>query len=755
MEQASEGQFTASRRERTLFGINNLVKIDTIKEDSQTYKNERDVVFQMDASKVNQSLIKIEFCTANTFILLSNGEVYSKGKGEALGRQKKENNKVFEEVLFETESENYQNLPETNLRKDLEGKILIYDISAGNNHVLVLDNNHVVWGWGDNNYHQILPRSNIKNFDFPQMIDFNKNVFITQVFANYNSSFVVGSKNCIISWGEINTKSQSRDKVNDNSNDFMFYDEMAKIIDYVVFKDTSDYTENFIKFRKSLNSRFWQNSKEEEEKKKKIEKLMKKLKVLQIEIEKRQKENKQFNNYLASKINDRKVLILKDLLQQYEKKMNKTSSKKEDLRKSLSKIEGEINKENSDMANNVQLIDEVETEIENLYNKITIKETKGENIKEKSQTVSELSSIRVRPTNQSDENKELEEKKNEEIIEIQKQIHNKEIFKESLNKNLQVISSSLDSKEKERSLIVSSINKVTDKENSYLQARNIIEDMIQVLFDAINRQNMQKNFTPEDYKMLNANTKNLHSKIRETYNKLLALNEQSEKISFISIHIAEPFKLTQDILNDSNEKIESIREAIDRIKAQQTETVKNDLKIIYQLIETKLNLIDEQNKMIKIIHVLLSSLKENDVKLYFQDKNKVKESMLTSSTVKDDVNDNIEYIYKDIIINLLKETYWLIKEEEKLIKMDAEGSREKQDKYIEDKVIQMKKLKERTKVPEQKKVTEDIYDNCVSFNCKNEPDTKFITGNTSSWNWNYSFKENTPIDRKQNTPTQT
>ena len=754
MEQTNEGQFTASRRERTLFGINNLVKIDTIKEDSQTYKNERDVVFQMDASKVNQSLIKIEFCTANTFILLSNGEVYSKGKGEALGRQKKENNKVFEEVLFETESEDYQNLPETNLRKDLEGKILIYDISAGNNHVLVLDNNHVVWGWGDNNYHQILPRSNIKNFDFPQMIDFNKNVFITQVFANYNSSFVVGSKNCIISWGEINTKSQSRDKVNDNSNDFMFYDEMAKIIDYVMFKDTSDYTENFIKFRKILNSRFWQNSKEEEEKKNKIEKLMKKLKVLQIEIEKRQKENKQFNNYLASKINDRKVLILKDLLQQYEKKMNKTSSKKEELRKSLSKIEGEINKENSDMANNIQLIDEVETEIENLYNKITIKETKGENIKEKSQTVSELSSIRVRPTNQSDENKELEEKKNEEIIEIQKQIHNKEIFKESLNKNLQVISSSLDSKEKGRSLIVSSINKVTDKENSYLQARNIIEDMIQVLFDAINRQNMQKNFTPEDYKMINANTKNLHLKIRETYNKLLALNDQSEKISFISIHIAEPFKLTQDILNDSNEKIESIREAIDKIKAQQTETVKNDLKIIYQLIETKLNLIDEQNKMIKIIYVLLSSLKENDVKLYFQDKNKVKESMLTSSTVKDDVNDNIEYIYKDIIINLLKETYWLIKEEEKLIKMDAEGSREKQDKYIEDKVIQMKKLKERTKVPEEKKVTEDIYDNCVSFNCKNEPDTKFINGNTSSWNWNFSFKENTPTDRKPNTPTQ-
>ena len=143
--------------------------------------------------------------------------------------------------------------------------------------------------------------------------------------------------------------------------------------------------------------------------------------------------------------------------------------------------------------------------------------------------------------------------------------------------------------------------------------------MIQVLFDAINRQNMQKNFTPEDYKMINANTKNLHLKIRETYNKLLALNDQSEKISFISIHIAEPFKLTQDILNDSNEKIESIREAIDKIKAQQTETVKNDLKIIYQLIETKLNLIDEQNKMIKIIYVLLSSLKENDVKLYFQD----------------------------------------------------------------------------------------------------------------------------------------
>lgn len=750
MDEINDGQFSGSKREKTLFGFNNLVKISTVKEDSQTYKNERDVVFRMDASKVNQSLIKIEFCTANTFILLNNGEVYSKGKGEALGREKKENSKAFEEVQFEEKKENYQNYSSTNLPKSPRNKILIYDISAGNNHVLALDKKHSVWGWGDNNYHQILPRSTTKNFDFPQKIDFNKVVFITQIFAHENSSFVVGSKNCIISWGETNTKSQSKGKIADNLGDFMFYDEMAKIIDYAMFKDTSDFTEDFIKFRKTLNSRFWKNAKEEEEKKKKIERLTKKFNDLKREKEERKKENDLFNSYLASQSNDRKVLILKDLLKQYEKKLNKASAKKEELRKSLTKIEGEINKENSDMANNVQLIDEVETEIENLYNKIAIKEAKGENIKEKSLTASELRSSGFHQSGQAEESKELEEKKSEEIIKIQKQIHNKEIFKESLNKNLQVISTSLDSKEKERALMVSSINKVTDKENSYLKARNIIEDMIKILFEVVERHNIQKKEPQGGYKINNGSNKNLHSRLRETYNKLLALNDQSEKISFTSVHIAEPYKITQDILNDSNEKMESIWKTIDKIKSQQTETVKNDLKIIYQLIETKLNLIDEQNKMIKIIYSLLSCLKEEDVKLYFQDKNKIKESF--SSIVKDDVNENIEYIYKDIIINLLKETY---KEEEQIIKLDEEGSREGQAKYIEDKVTQVKKIKERTNAIEEKKVTEDIYENCVSFNCKNEPDTKFITGNTSTWGWNYSFQENSQKNNKQNTPTQT
>ena len=729
--------------EAKLFGISKLTKVDTIREpNSNDFTNQRDNIFQIDYSKAKQSLVKLEFCAANTFVLLSNGEVYSKGKGEVTGRKKVNFTQNFGLVEIQRDNEKNQKI-----QKELKAKTIIYDISAGTNHILALDNSYSVWGWGDNSFHQIIPKGVNKNYPFPTVIEFNRNIVVNMIKAYNNSSFVITSKNAVISWGEVNIKAAKDKKDGDYSNEFFVYDEMSKIIDYIMFKDTSDYTDAFVNLRKVLNSKFLQNAKGEELRKAKIEARLKKIKELQQEMESRQKDDKQFTSYLTSNVNDKKVIVLQELLRRYEKKINRITVEKEQLRRNLTKIDGEINEEKSDMTNNEKLIDEVETEIENLYNKITTTETKGGNLEEKNVTKTEISSVITEKQPQS-------EPKSEEIIELQKQIHNKEIFKESLNKNLQVISSSLDAKEKERSLIVSSINKVTDKENNYLQARYTIEEMIQVLFDSINyKKSVQIQNNLQAAQGINISAKSLHFKIKEIYTKLLEMNEIAEKISYISIHIAAPYKLTSDILKESNEQIKMIKENIEKLKSTQSETVKNDLKIIYELIESKLNLIDEQNKMINIIYVLLSSLKESDVRTYFQDKNKMRENVSSTVIVKDDINDNIEYVYKDIIINLIKETFWLVKEEEKLLKMDAEGSKDKQEKYIEDKIAQLKKLKDRNPIAQENKDTN--YDECVTYNYKNEAELNSSTSSGSNFNWNFSMPDFNILNNNTPTPKET
>ena len=95
--------------EAKLFGISKLTKVDTIREpNSNDFTNQRDNIFQIDYSKAKQSLVKLEFCAANTFVLLSNGEVYSKGKGEVTGRKKVNFTKNFGLVEIQRDNEKNQ-----------------------------------------------------------------------------------------------------------------------------------------------------------------------------------------------------------------------------------------------------------------------------------------------------------------------------------------------------------------------------------------------------------------------------------------------------------------------------------------------------------------------------------------------------------------------------------------------------------------------------------------------------------------------
>ena len=77
----------------------------------------------------------------------------------------------------------------------------IYSISTGDNHIIALDNNYDLWGWGDNTYHQSAPELNQNYIDSPVQIEIKEQ--LSQVFAVKNSSMVIGNDNTVILWGSV------------------------------------------------------------------------------------------------------------------------------------------------------------------------------------------------------------------------------------------------------------------------------------------------------------------------------------------------------------------------------------------------------------------------------------------------------------------------------------------------------------------------------------------------------------------------
>lgn len=96
-------------------------------------------------------------------ILSANGKVFSKGKQqETLGRDINTNNpEYFTQVFFKDDSDD-----------GVEGRA-IYNISAGTNHVLALDEKYCVWAWGLNKHLQVNPKAkDVTHVLLPKRIEF-------------------------------------------------------------------------------------------------------------------------------------------------------------------------------------------------------------------------------------------------------------------------------------------------------------------------------------------------------------------------------------------------------------------------------------------------------------------------------------------------------------------------------------------------------------------------------------------------------
>ena len=143
--------------------------------------------------------------------------------------------------------------------------------------------------------------------------------------------------------------------------------------------------------------------------------------------------------------------------------------------------------------------------------------------------------------------------------------------------------------------------------------------------------------------------------------------------------------------------------------------------------------------MVYIIYIMLSSLKDSDIRQYFQEKLKGK------NEIEEQINfeNNIEFIYKNIIINLLRETYMKINEVDLLQNVTSEIPNKIKMDYIKKKMEEEKKIKSRDP-PINTNDNFNLYNDMKTFNFNNQAEgsnkqTKSINTLKSTWSWSSGF----------------
>ena len=86
-----------------------------------------------------------------------------------------------------------------------------------------------------------------------------------------------------------------------------------------------------------------------------------------------------------------------------------------------------------------------------------------------------------------------------------------------------------------------------------------------------------------------------------------------------------------------------------------------------------------------------------------------------------------EYIYKEIIVNHLKDIFWKTNEEEKILKIKGDKSSEALKNYFEEKISDSKVIKARNLIKdklieEHYKNSDDLFFDVLSYDYKNKAD---------------------------------
>jgi hypothetical protein len=273
-----------------------------------------------------------------------------------------------------------------------------------------------------------------------------------------------------------------------------------------------------------------------------------------------------------------------------------------------------------------------------------------------------------------DESK-IDKRDDKSLMEISNKIYNLKIYKESLVSNLQVILSFLQEKEKEKTEKIKQIKFINNKENIFLKNRYAIEDMIQIL-----QESLIHNTKPED------NLKNLNDKSRERFLELFKYNDKLDKATFLSLNQDYPFYIIDDLIAVSDKELIEVSKNIETMAASMTDSTKESLNIIFEMILNKIELITEQNKLIKYLYSVFVNLQKVEIK-------GTRNNYISSTE-----NKNMEYVYKDMIIDFLKEVYRTDEDTGVMTHEKKETIEREKKSYIEKKKGHIRKLEARSKV---------------------------------------------------------
>lgn len=633
-------------------GIYKVIKFGKIKQNTYEQAIERAEVLKIE-SDTNSSIIKIEFSLTSCFILLTNGRVFSKGKIKdvTIGREANiETVKKFKQIIFNDEK-----------KLDDIHEIYMYNISAGEEHILSLDNQMRLWGWGKNDKKQLNPKSKLDEIKIPQLIAVPQEAKIIQIFTLNSSSMIVCRGGLIYIWGSNKEKfigdlssaqtSQQGNKVDIKyALDFVKMDKLSNIITYDTRKNDKSFLEGYINSRKLLNSKFNISLDDNSNKNYRVEKLNVQINALKNEIRKHNSAN--INSFATKlKSNDKKILILQELLETYENNLSSLTIQKEALRKELISIEAEINKKSVDLKSNSTQIELVEDQIEELINDINTMKFKistGENIRNYQEMISEKTT----------------------------KINNLNIYKDSLSTNLQIIIIFLESKDKEKYEKAKQISEIVSKENEYLKTKFILEDMIHIINESNNYSNYQ--------------TDELNDKEKEKYIEFFNFCDQIENLTFLKLHKKYPYMIISDIISISEGNLNQVKTEYDLLKQNLSENMKEKLNVILNMIDTKYELTTEQNNLIRCLYSFFNNL-ESEIKKKADEMDKDSFKMFSDNKGK-----HIEYVYKELIINYLKEVY---KQDDLPMilpnKDELEKITEEKEKYLKEKQDEVKLLESR------------------------------------------------------------
>ena len=635
------------QEEQQKIGIFKVVKFGKTKQFSNEYAVEKSELLKIETDS-NTTIVKIEFTLTSCIILLSNGKVLTRGKIQdvTLGREANiENVKKFKQIYFTEEKKSDENNQE----------IFIYNICAGEEHVLALDNDMRIWGWGKNDLKQIDPSSKVEEIKYPQLIKSPQDAKIIQIYTLNSTSLVVCRNNIIYMWGSNKEKffGEALSKIDEkHSTEFIKIEKLTSSIAFEMRKNDKSQLEGFINSRKLFNSKFNITLEDNINKNFRIEKLNNQIFTLKNEIK---KHNGMSNSVLGTKLksSDKRIIILQDLLQNYENNLSNLTLQKESYRKELITIESDLHRKEIDMKGNTSQIDQVEDQIEQLNNEINSLKYKGKHDFEQGNT-QELINDRIG------------------------KINNLNIYKDSLSTNLQIIINYLENKDKERYEKAKIISTLVAKENEYLKGKFVLEDMIQILYESTNYNNNQ--------------TEEVNDKYKDKYLEYFKFAEQIDNCSFLRLHKKFPFMIISDILAYSELNIISIKKEYDIHKQNLSENIKEHLNVILNMIETKFDLTQEQNNLIKCLYALFSNL-ESEIKKKTDELDKESIKFYTDNRGK-----HIEYIYKELVVSYLKEVYkqddlpFILPTKDEIEKVSVEKEKYLKEKQEEVQILESREL---------------------------------------------------------------